>query len=320
MTKEDWHTALAKLDQFQSYLQCCRLHLINNNLFSSFTDSALFDHFKKRVQSDALHLILSANECIGFIELGDIDNDFGIARFCIDQSYRETGGDVIRSITDAVHDGSSPFLAISEEQYYPAFAAAGYSRVGSRSNRILSLQGTKLPELPQTTLPQLSTLDEVPTELIAECFLESYLGGVDMEIGLYLPATIPAFLEYCDSIRAGDFGLIIPQATAVVFDNDRVLAALIVCENTRHGCLGKSALVVEFAVHPAVRRRGIGRTLLLRACEELAHLGFADVLLQHTDGNQASAALYERIGFHPIGERVVKSIHGNTRENAPSSI
>ena len=51
------------------------------------------------------------------------------------------------------------------------------------------------------------------------------------------------------------------------------------------------------AVDPRIRGCGIGRALVEHACAELAARGCGKVNLQVRDGNDASAAFYEGLGF-----------------------
>lgn len=63
------------------------------------------------------------------------------------------------------------------------------------------------------------------------------------------------------------------------------------------------AELLEIAVHPGARRRGVGRRLMDHLLDALARRGVRDVHLEVRDGNTAARALYAATGFHPVGRR-----------------
>lgn len=72
--------------------------------------------------------------------------------------------------------------------------------------------------------------------------------------------------------------------------------------------------VQNIAVHPTMRRRGIGSTLLSHALDELTKFGCADILLEVRKSNTSAIALYEKLGFKHIGIR--KNYYSSPREDA----
>lgn len=58
-----------------------------------------------------------------------------------------------------------------------------------------------------------------------------------------------------------------------------------------------------FAVVPSARRLGIGCAILRMFCQDSKNRGANRLLLEMRDGNPARA-LYERLGFNPIGRRL----------------
>lgn len=67
--------------------------------------------------------------------------------------------------------------------------------------------------------------------------------------------------------------------------------------------LYEEAEIVNVAVDPQLRRRGIGDELLDRALEEEAAAGTIRVVLEVRRSNQAAIRLYEKAGFTEIGIR-----------------
>lgn len=66
---------------------------------------------------------------------------------------------------------------------------------------------------------------------------------------------------------------------------------------------GGEAEILTLAVHPEVRRRGTGRTLVRRFLQDCAARGADDAFLEVAAGNQAAIALYSAEGFAGTGLR-----------------
>jgi [ribosomal protein S18]-alanine N-acetyltransferase len=64
------------------------------------------------------------------------------------------------------------------------------------------------------------------------------------------------------------------------------------------------AEIHNVAVHPAHRRRGLARSLLVRALELAAADGALVAHLEVRSGNGAAIALYRQLGFEQVGQRV----------------
>jgi len=63
------------------------------------------------------------------------------------------------------------------------------------------------------------------------------------------------------------------------------------------------AEILTLAVLPAMRRRGLGRALLLLAMAEARRRGAASLALEVAADNRAGRALYEQAGFVRVGHR-----------------
>ncbi|SMC26637.1 ribosomal-protein-alanine N-acetyltransferase [Desulfacinum hydrothermale DSM 13146] len=61
--------------------------------------------------------------------------------------------------------------------------------------------------------------------------------------------------------------------------------------------------IFNVAVHPACRRRGLGRRLLLEALKTACRAQARTALLEVRKSNQAAQRLYIRLGFRPTGVR-----------------
>ena len=78
--------------------------------------------------------------------------------------------------------------------------------------------------------------------------------------------------------------------------------------------LGESDMM-NVAVHPDYRRKGIGRTLVLTLCKALRKQMIASALtLEVRDSNAPALALYESLGFEQIGLR--KNYYQHPKEDA----
>lgn len=72
--------------------------------------------------------------------------------------------------------------------------------------------------------------------------------------------------------------------------------------------------VHNLAVHPAYRRRGIGKALLQAVIAEATHRGVSRVTLEVRKSNQVAQKLYESLGFTAKGVR--KGYYSDDGEDA----
>ena len=72
--------------------------------------------------------------------------------------------------------------------------------------------------------------------------------------------------------------------------------------------------VMNVAVHPDYRRRGIAESLIEVLIRELKNRGSHALMLEVRDSNEPAIALYEKLGFAEIGRR--KNYYRNAREDA----
>ena len=61
--------------------------------------------------------------------------------------------------------------------------------------------------------------------------------------------------------------------------------------------------IADIAVSPPMRRRGIARVLLERVAVDAMEVGVRSLYLEVRESNGAARALYESLGFAPVGRR-----------------
>ena len=72
--------------------------------------------------------------------------------------------------------------------------------------------------------------------------------------------------------------------------------------------------MMNLAVAPAYRRRGIARALVLALIEQLRKMGSRQLTLEVRASNESAQALYAQLGFESVGRR--KNYYFNPREDA----
>lgn len=72
--------------------------------------------------------------------------------------------------------------------------------------------------------------------------------------------------------------------------------------------------MMNIAVHPDYRRKGIAEKLVTALCEGLAQKGIHALLLEVRASNEPAKALYEKLGFTQVGRR--PNYYRNPREDA----
>ena len=72
--------------------------------------------------------------------------------------------------------------------------------------------------------------------------------------------------------------------------------------------------IMNIAVHPDWRRRGIAESLIVNLIAELKNRGSHALMLEVRVSNDGAIALYEKLGFHQVGCR--KNYYRNPKEDA----
>lgn len=90
----------------------------------------------------------------------------------------------------------------------------------------------------------------------------------------------------------------LPSSLIFLEERDGAVAGFILCR-----LISSESEVLTCAVHPAVRRQGVGRRLIEAALGELRRLGGEKVFLEVAEDALPARALYQRAGFCPVGRR-----------------
>ena len=109
------------------------------------------------------------------------------------------------------------------------------------------------------------------------------------------------------------------RSIASELDNKLAFWLVAVEGDTVAGYIGSQTVMDEtdmmnVAVHPDFRRRGIAEALVTGLVEELKNNGSHCLTLEVRASNAPATALYEKLGFSEIGRR--KNYYRNPREDA----
>jgi ribosomal protein S18 acetylase RimI-like enzyme len=98
--------------------------------------------------------------------------------------------------------------------------------------------------------------------------------------------------------RPTDFGVIASDGTQPI---GAAWARFGSAKDAGYGHVTDDVPELTVAVLPAVRGRGVGRTMLLELIGAARDLGLPGISLSVEDGNRAARLLYEKVGFLPVG-------------------
>lgn len=98
------------------------------------------------------------------------------------------------------------------------------------------------------------------------------------------------------------------NSIASELSNDLSLWLVDECEGQVVGYIGSQSVppesdVMNLAVAPAYRKRGIGRALMLALMQALREKEMESLTLEVREGNAPAIALYTKLGFRQVGKR-----------------
>ena len=109
------------------------------------------------------------------------------------------------------------------------------------------------------------------------------------------------------------------KSVAAELENQLSLWLVALEGDTLAGYVGSQTVLGEtdmmnVAVHPAFRRRGVGESLILALVEQLKALDSHSLTLEVRASNAPARSLYEKLGFSQVGLR--KNYYRNPKEDA----
>lgn len=173
-----------------------------------------------------------------------------------------------------------------------ALRRRGY-RIAARARMVLDLTAGPLPLSPlppaYTLIPWTDSYRPAAIELLAGAHLDSADAALYPELAG--PDGPQRLLERA---CAGMYGRFDPALAPMLLAGDN-LAGL--CLNVWHAALPHQGFVLDLAVAPAHRRRGLGRALIAASAQAFHRAGAQALGLAVTLANRPAVALYEGLGF-----------------------
>jgi ribosomal protein S18 acetylase RimI-like enzyme len=137
---------------------------------------------------------------------------------------------------------------------------------------------------------ELTTVRHVPFDQLTALDWRTYRGTPDETL---LSSTPEGNREMLENALAGLFGPFLDDASPAARNPDGPLMGFAVaCQESI-----RSGILIDLAVEPEFRRRGLGEALLLRTLRALLALGYPRAHLWVTEGNHPARALYDKVGF-----------------------
>lgn len=217
-----------------------------------------------------------------------------ISGFSMDPQYAAEAVPVLLRAVDRLRaQGAGAITGHFEDRYESAFASLGFRRTFSRMR--MEAPTKKAPSAPGVVL---QPPEEEEVVRLTEFLKGAYDGHLEQQYGMHV-GTEEEWRGYVAGLLKGDSGRFMPDASYVVLEADRIVAAILVTH-----WMGMP-LVAELAVSPERRRRGFGRGLLEASMGRLADLAEPRIALYVTLGNDPAIELYRRLGFAQVGGQSV---------------
>jgi ribosomal protein S18 acetylase RimI-like enzyme len=119
--------------------------------------------------------------------------------------------------------------------------------------------------------------------------LSAYRGTVDDE-----GETLEEATAEVERTLAGDYGPFLADCSFRANDGRSIVGACMVTLWERH------PLVAHIVVHPDAQRKGIGTVLLTATGNALLAVGYSELELLVTEGNESAVNLYRKVGFEAV--------------------
>ncbi len=221
--------------------------------------------------------------------------------------------ELVRALPTGVErlDVGATGMAPSEESALgERLVRAGGFRVILRESMLRPLAISSPP--PEPVFPSgvtLTTAHRVPLDELALLDARAYQGTPDESLISNAPA---GNREMLAGALAGRYGTFLEDASPAVRDaSGELLGFAIGCEESL-----QAGILIDLAVEPAIRRKGIGRALLWRALRAFLALGYLRAHLWVTEANGPARALYDKAGFR---RNATAAIYRWTRTASPGS-
>ncbi|MGC2288874.1 MAG: GNAT family N-acetyltransferase [Thermoplasmata archaeon] len=160
-----------------------------------------------------------------------------------------------------------------------------------RHSMVRTLSNSTTP--PEPRWPEgveLTTVRHVPFAELTALDWRTYRGTPDETL---LSGTPEGNRELLENALAGLFGQYLDDASPAARDRSGVLLGFAVgCQESL-----RSGILLDLAVDPEFRRRGLGEALVLRTLRAFLALGYPKAHLWVTEGNHPARTLYEKVGF-----------------------
>jgi ribosomal protein S18 acetylase RimI-like enzyme len=199
--------------------------------------------------------------------------------------------DQLPARVDRLDMGSTGLAETEERELGRALSEDGRFSMLLRHSMVRPLSTSAPPPDPQWPEGiEVTTVRRVPFDELTTLDWRTYRGTPDETL---LSNTPEGNRELLENALAGLFGPFLDEASPAARNSSGALVGFAVaCQESL-----RSGILLDLAVDPGFRRRGLGKALVLRTLRALLALGYPKVHLWVTDGNQPARTLYERVGF-----------------------
>jgi ribosomal protein S18 acetylase RimI-like enzyme len=136
----------------------------------------------------------------------------------------------------------------------------------------------------------ITSVRRVPFDELTSLDWRAYRGTPDETL---LSSTPEGNRELLQNALTGLFGPYLDDASPAARNSQGGLMGIAVaCQESV-----RSGILLDLAVDPGFRRRGLGKALVLRTLRALLALGYTKAHLWVTEGNSPARGLYEKVGF-----------------------